>query len=464
MLGSGYSKYQKIISTFGDTLILVVSFVTGYYLRFGNYFNFSKYDFNNLFLIYIFTWWLIINSSKFDIKQRGIQIDKVLMQTLRIIALHGFIIFAVFVVFRFYHISRLMMLYAYFIQAVLLILWRILYLKLLNKYRIAGYNFRNIVILGTNKNAIDLYHTLTGNKSLGYNFISFFSGDGERENIGECRVLPLSDFERFADKTKIDEVFTTLTYGYEERIREIIRYCDNNLIRFKLVPNFQRYIPRQVTMSSIGNIPLILLREEPLESVMSRLFKRIFDIAFSLIVTIIFLSWIIPIIAIIIRVESKGPVFFVQKRTGKNNMEFPMIKFRSMAVNKYSDKIQAKKNDMRITKVGKFIRKTSIDELPQFLNVLAGHMSIVGPRPHMLKHTYEYSEIINRYMVRHFVKPGITGWAQINGYRGETNTPDLMEKRVQYDVWYIENWSFVLDLVIIFRTIVSLIKGDDKAY
>jgi exopolysaccharide biosynthesis polyprenyl glycosylphosphotransferase len=221
---------------------------------------------------------------------------------------------------------------------------------------------------------------------------------------------------------------------------------------------------RPTIIEGFGHIPVISFRQEPLENVLNRFLKRSFDILFSLFVIIFILSWLVPILAIIIKLESKGPLFFVQMRSGKDNAAFKCYKFRSMRVNNDSDKKQASRQDARITKVGAFIRKTNIDELPQFFNVLIGDMSIVGPRPHMLSHTEEYSKLISKFMVRHFLKPGITGWAQVSGYRGETRTIDAMERRVEADVWYLENWSFLLDLKIIFLTMWNTFKGEENAF
>src|ERR1700744_46498 len=195
-----------------------------------------------------------------------------------------------------------------------------------------------------------------------------------------------------------------------------------------------------------------------------RFFKRSFDILFSLFIIFFVFSWLYPILAILIKLESKGPVFFVQLRTGRNNMHFKCYKFRSMRVNGDADKKQATLNDHRITRIGAFMRKTSLDEIPQFFNVLIGNMSIVGPRPHMISHTEQYSQLIDKFMVRHFLKPGITGYAQTNGFRGETKTTEDMLKRVEADVWYLENWSFLLDLKIIFLTMWNFVKGDKNAF
>jgi len=198
--------------------------------------------------------------------------------------------------------------------------------------------------------------------------------------------------------------------------------------------------------------------------VANRIVKRIFDIVFSSLVIVFILSWLFPIIYFLIKMESSGPVFFVQTRSGLNNVPFNCYKFRSMRVNKDSDTVQATKGDSRITKIGAFLRKTSLDELPQFFNVLLGNMSVVGPRPHMLSHTEQYSQLIDQFMVRHFIKPGITGWAQVTGYRGETKLVEEMLGRVEADVWYMENWSFALDLKIIFMTVFKSVYGDAKAY
>ena len=192
--------------------------------------------------------------------------------------------------------------------------------------------------------------------------------------------------------------------------------------------------------------------------------KRLFDIIFSFLVLFFILSWMYPLIGLLIKLSSKGPILFKQKRSGLDNKEFWCYKFRSMSKNVDADNKQATKGDVRITTIGRFLRKSSLDEFPQFINVLKGDMSIVGPRPHMLKHTEQYSELIKKYMVRQLVKPGITGAAQIRGYRGETREIKEMEGRVKWDVWYIENWTFFLDINIILRTVLNFIKGDEKAY
>ncbi|MFI5132165.1 MAG: exopolysaccharide biosynthesis polyprenyl glycosylphosphotransferase, partial [Chitinophagales bacterium] len=230
------------------------------------------------------------------------------------------------------------------------------------------------------------------------------------------------------------------------------------------VPDLGIFIKKQMYIDYLKEIPIISLRNEPLEDWGNRISKRIFDITVSFLIVALILSWLIPIISLLIFLESGGPIFFIQLRTGKNKRSFGCLKFRSMHLNKNADTQQASPLDNRITKLGRFLRRTSLDELPQFLNVLKGDMSIVGPRPHMLKHTDEYSKLIGQYMVRQFVKPGITGWAQINGFRGETKNVLQMQRRVEHDLWYLENWNLLLDIKIFFMTIINVMRGEKNAF
>lgn len=267
----------------------------------------------------------------------------------------------------------------------------------------------------------------------------------------------------YAAKSGIKDIYVSLT---PERIGEyafLQKEAEKHCLRLKLVPDISGSMADSLKLSYMGEFAVLSNRNEPLEEVENRFKKRIFDIVFSSLVIIFLLSWLYPIIGLIIKLQSPGPVMFKQLRSGKDNESFLCYKFRSMKMNNQADK-QATKDDDRITKIGRFLRKTSLDELPQFFNVLLGDMSVIGPRPHPLNMTKEYSEIINQYMVRHFLKSGITGWAQVNGYRGETKDPILMQKRVEFDIWYLENWSMWMDLKIIYMTVANIIKGEENAY
>lgn len=345
--------------------------------------------------------------------------------------------------------------------------WRILSRSILKSYRIHGGNHRQLIILGAGSVAQKVYNATVKNLEYGYRFIGFFDDRAKEDYKVDPSLVKgsLADVEKFAEEFGADEIICALPAGDDRKALPILRFAENNLIRFYIVPDFMRFIRKSVSLTTLADsIPIISLREEPLKAGMNRFLKRSFDIVFSLAFTVFVFPILFIVLGTIIKATSKGPIFFLQKRTGKEGKEFTCIKFRTMTVNKDADEKQATKGDARVTKIGAFMRKTNLDEMPQFLNVLVGDMSIVGPRPHMLKHTEIYSHLIDKYMVRHFAKPGITGWAQVTGFRGETKDLSEMEGRIKQDVWYIENWTFWLDLKIIFKTVANMIKGEEKAY
>jgi putative colanic acid biosynthesis UDP-glucose lipid carrier transferase len=279
------------------------------------------------------------------------------------------------------------------------------------------------------------------------------------------RLLPeVSSAMQQAVEKGIKEIYVPLTMGLVEA-GNLLREAEKQCIRLKFVPAcLDKSVYSHLKIDSMGDFQVISLRKEPLQEVDNRFRKRAFDFAFSALVIIFILSWLYPILALIIKLQSKGPVLFTQLRSGRDNKTFICYKFRTMYVNADSDTVQASRGDKRITAFGSFMRKTNLDELPQFFNVLKGDMSVVGPRPHMLTHTEKYSSIINQFMVRHFLKPGITGWAQVRGFRGETKNNIQMKKRVEHDIWYLGNWSSMLDVRIIFLTAINMFKGEENAF
>lgn len=317
-------------------------------------------------------------------------------------------------------------------------------------------NLRNVVIIGKNKKANQLRKVFQDRTEYGFNFVKQFSTLDNKFDVQKSLVFILDQ--------NIDEIYCSTSELKNEELTEIINFADNNLKTLKFIPDNKKIYSKKLKLEYYDYIPVLSLRDIPLHNPINAFFKRSFDIVFSFIVVVGILSWLTPILAIIITMESKGPVFFRQNRNGIDNREFYCYKFRSMAPNKNADEHQATKNDMRITRIGKILRKTSIDELPQFYNVLFGTMSVVGPRPHMVKHTNEYSYKVDKYMVRHFVKPGITGLAQVKGYRGEIEQDVDIQNRIKYDVFYIENWTLFLDLKIIVQTVLNVFKGEEKAY
>jgi len=329
-----------------------------------------------------------------------------------------------------------------------------------------GIHKRNIVIVGQNTSSNNLSSLFSTQANARYNILGVFYDNADRYSLNDNMYLGCTaDCIPYIRNNRVDEIFCSIPGTSKENVSVLMQEADRNMTRLRLVPDYNEYFAgSNMSIEMVDNIPMMSNRAEPLENISNAAVKRFFDIVFSTLIIVFVLSWLLPIIALLIKMESKGPVFFRQLRSGRSNEPFYCLKFRSMTVNDDADEVQATKGDQRITRLGAFMRKTSLDELPQFFNVIMGHMSIVGPRPHMLKHTEEYSEIIDKFMVRHFLKPGITGWAQVTGLRGETKTTEDMENRVEADVHYLENWSLMFDFKIIFLTVWNMFKGDENAY
>lgn len=324
-----------------------------------------------------------------------------------------------------------------------------------------------VVFVGSTENNVTLYHELANDPSIGYWVCGYFDTTPNKNFPRECPYLgTLQNVIPYLEthKETVRNLYCCLPSRQKDEILPLVKYCENHIVRFYSVPNVRNYLYHQVHFSMMGSVPCLNLHEEPLSWIENRILKRAFDIVFSMTFLCTLFIPILLIVTVITKITMPGPVFFRQKRNGINGKEFYCLKFRSMKVNADADLIQAMRDDPRKTKWGNIMRKTNIDELPQFINVLLGDMSIVGPRPHMIKHTEEYSKFIDKYMVRHFVKPGITGWSQVNGFRGETKELEQMEGRVKGDIWYIEHWSFGLDLYIIYKTVANAIHGEKNAY
>lgn len=343
---------------------------------------------------------------------------------------------------------------------VLIATFKLFIFYFLRKYRsIWGGNFRRVVIAGNGKSVPQLAEFFNDNPDYGYKLVEVFDLDGpgdKKSKIDACF--------QFVKENKIDEIYCSLHELTENQVNMFVDFTDNNLKILKFLPDNRELLSRNFKVDYYDYIPVISPRTIPLDDPINKAIKRVFDIAFSAMVIALFLSWLTPLLAILIKLESKGPVFFKQRRNGLNYHEFNCFKFRSMRPNEIADLEQVSKNDPRITRIGKFMRKTSIDELPQFYNVLIGDMSVVGPRPHMVSHTEMYARRVDKFMVRHFVKPGITGLAQTNGFRGEVENDKDIIYRVKYDIFYMENWSLLLDMRIIAMTFINAVRGEEKAY
>lgn len=337
---------------------------------------------------------------------------------------------------------------------------RLLFLSFRKKYKHLLIRKHKIVLIGTN------YHSMRFSKAIEHGLSEYeITGRYTKTDLKlfDTPDNPSCDIQRMASNG-VKEIYCCTSALNGEEMHQLVRMADSHMIRVRFLPEDLPFA-EQMRVQIINKVPVFVPRPEPLLSEKNKLIKRLFDVCFSLFVIVFILSWLTPVVWLCIWLDSRGPLFFKQKRTGIDNHSFYCLKYRSMVVDKHnSDTLQARRGDSRITRVGAFLRKTSIDELPQFINVLRGDMSVVGPRPHMLLHTDQYRKEIGTYMIRHFVKPGITGLAQINGYRGATEEINAMKQRVEHDIDYVENWTFMLDLKIIFLTMWNVVISDENAY
>jgi putative colanic acid biosynthesis UDP-glucose lipid carrier transferase len=459
----GYSRYFWAIHFIGDLFIVNFAFLLTYYLKFETLMFSDKYKF--LFIIFNAIWILVALFLQLYELKRLRRLDRVLFNLFKAFIFNAFIISAILFSLKASEFSREHLYATYVLLFGVIMLWRYSAIKLINAFRKSGFNYKRVIIIGGGEVANQLYSYFVSDDVLGIRVKGIFNDSAisfdMKENI---QAGGLDELERYALDNDIDEIYYTMPLTYTQKIKGLVDFCDQNMIRFKVVPDFRGFLFKRVNIDFFDDVPVVTLRDEPLTDITNRFFKRIFDILFSTLVIVFVLSWLYPLIAILIKLSSKGPVLFKQARSGVGNMEFLCYKFRSMTQSNEANTKQASKGDVRITKIGALLRKSSLDEFPQFLNVFMGDMSIVGPRPHMLLHTEEYSALINKYMVRQLVKPGITGAAQVKGFRGETKELEDMEGRIRLDVWYIENWSLSVDINIIFHTVWNVFKGDENAF
>ena len=340
--------------------------------------------------------------------------------------------------------------------------FKLLWILLLKKYRSFGNNFRTAIVIGFDESSKNIIKLFKSKANLGYKYLGFFSNkiNQNKEYLGK-----LEDVFKYATENIVDEIYCSLTSLSEHQVREVNKFAINKKIVLKLIPNSNDlYSKKQKTEYYDDGLLVLNVDKLPFEFPENFYIKRIFDILFSLFICFFLLSWLVPILWVLVKLESKGPLVFKQLREGINGEQFVCYKFRSMKINMLADKVHATVNDSRVTKIGAFLRKTSMDELPQFLNVLLGDMSVVGPRPHLESLSLEYQKEVDDYLKRHIVKPGITGLAQVSGCRGEIKKKSDIKNRIRFDIFYIENWSFSLDIKIIFKTIFNVFKGEEKAY
>lgn len=447
------SKYFPAFFITLDIVWLNISFYSANYVAFGSYHNLSGYLLLQLFLN--LSWLLIFFSSGLhDInREKGliVNLNKVLFS----IIINLSIVFAFWFFARSEVYSRQHLFYFFLAFSSSIISWRILWHFFIRYSRTKGYNVRNFVVVGDGEIATELVEHFRFNPGIGYRFLHTFNSKdhGLVDSVRE-----------FSRSNIVDVIFCNLQSLSEVEVKNLVDYAENHLIKIKLVSQFIKLGNRDLSIQKYGEIPVININAIPLDSWVNQTIKRAFDIIFSSLVILFLLSWLYPIIAFFIKYENSGPVIFKQVRNGKRNQRFYCWKFRTMILNPDAEDKQATKGDARITRVGAILRRTSLDELPQFINVFLGEMSVVGPRPHPIKLNEQFQPKIDRFIQRHAVKPGITGLAQAKGFRGETSIFSDMSGRVRLDRFYVKNWSLILDFKIIVLTVISILKGSENAY
>ena len=459
-----YGQFVKWIFSIIDLLIVNVVFFASMYWQ-----SDSLADSNELYSRPV---WLSLNVAMLvglyfynNVHERRVfYAEKVVGQALKLVLTHA----GIFVTLTSFLIANESpwqhILWFYLIFFVVLSAWWVISRQLVKLYRNRGFNFKRVIVIGGGTVGVRLIDEMMADQGYGYHIVGFFDDNHKSRSASAAYQGTLDDVEQFVKTHQVDEMFCCVPdIEDNQNVSRMIRIADNNAVDFYYVPQFGRTVTRQFELQSVGDVPILAVHPYPLKNPINRFVKRAFDLLVSTVALILSPLVVIPV-AIGIKMSSPGPIFFVQKRTGYRGQAFDCYKFRTMRVNNDSDTLQATKDDPRVTRFGNFLRRTSIDELPQFYNVWRGEMSIVGPRPHMIAQTELYSELIDKYMLRHTIKPGITGWAQVRGYRGQTEELWQMEKRVEFDVWYAENWTFFMDLKIIIRTVLNALKGEDNAY
>lgn len=354
----------------------------------------------------------------------------------------------------FYHISLLGVL------LLLLLIYRKLFFFIRLTYKLETGKITKVVLVGKDGNFENILKAFEKD-NLRLSLLGYFQNG---EDYTSNHLGAIKDIFTYIESQPVDEIYCAVSQLSEFDLKKIIEFADNNFIKIKLIPDYKNNFGRAMEVENFNSIPIINFRKSPLDNDIAKFGKRFFDLIFSTLVISLILTWLIPLLFILNLFGSRGPVLFKQLRHGYNKKPFWCYKFRSMKMNEEANLKMCTKNDPRITKIGKFLRNSSIDELPQFINVFLGHMSVVGPRPHMKLHTFLFQKNVNRYLLRHLIKPGITGLAQVKGYRGEIVHPADIINRTRLDIFYLEKWSPLLDLKIIYETVHNALKGERKAY
>ena len=465
---NNYSRFIYLVRILADVTVIVVS----YYLTVEFLITYTKYAFdtNAFFLLFflLFIWMYSTKVTGLYDEFRGRYFSEEIVTIVKNVFILAISTIVILFLLKDKTLSRQFV--VMFVGVTLIMLTSEKYLLRINleHLRKKGRNLRHLLIIGAGNVGKNFYESIKDNPHFGFNIVGFV--DDEKKTFLNGKYLgKIKDLDSVLDFRKVDDVIIALPNYASDTIESVVRTCERYTIRVRIIPDYFKFVSSKYNISLFGNFPVVSVREDKINDIHWRLLKRGFDTGISLFLFIFVFSWLWPIIAISIKLTSRGRIFYKQERWGRDNRMFTTYKFRSMTpdsveVDEEGNFVQVTKDDPRVTSLGRFLRKSNLDELPQFWNVLKGEMSLVGPRPHPTPLNIQSRDKIRLYMLRHLVKPGITGWAQVNGFRGETNTRELMQKRIDHDIWYIENWSVWLDIQILFLTLWKMVQGDPKAY
>ncbi len=463
-----FVHYLQLAIAVLDLLIFnVVLYTAGYLFQHSIAMDHNRYV--ALCMWFNLAWLISVVVSNAYHKRDILIFESSLLQAVKTYA-NFLLITSLLLLFQHYLLSKPFLLVVLLSLPLPLLTNRILFVAVYQYYKRKDFLLDKVMIIGYNNTSKQLIENLEEN-SLNKEIVGICEEAGKIDEVTNYPVL--SDLTGILDVCKkygVNEIYSSIAPEHNPEIYKLILQADQHCIRFRLVPDVSFFVKKEVHLNYMSGMPVLSFRKEPLEEMTNRIVKRAFDIIVSLLVIVFVLSWLAPLLGLLIGLESAGPIFFKQLRAGKSNHPFLCLKFRSMAVNKDADARQAVKNDSRLTRVGKFIRRTNLDEMPQFINVLLGQMSVIGPRPHpmsffsMLRSKDDVHHLQDDYMIRHFVKPGVSGWAQVNGYRGEIENSKQLDERIKHDIWYSENWSLLLDIRIVLLTVFNTLKGEKNAF
>lgn len=456
-----YSRFIKILIFIIDIYFIQIVFSLANNSGYAS--GISHLRYTSFILIFSLTWIIASLATETYRITKFSMLKSIIKNLLATLGVHIFLLSIIVLLNDSYRFDLLFYIVVYILTASLVIAIRLFYKAAWKYFELAGIDQRKVIIVGATRSGKALYEFFNSHVYSRYLFKGFFDDNADQSLIPPGLVRGgCDDIIDFCKSENISEIYFALPPTCEKTMDKLAQFADDNFIYLRIVPDISTAVREKYNVFLFDSVPVFTPRNEPLGISLNAGLKRIFDIVFSLFVIVAIFPIAVPLIALAIRLDSKGPVIFRQMRRGRKNKLFECYKFRTMHIGTNSEN-QATKNDPRVTRVGKFLRKSNLDELPQFVNVLLGNMSVVGPRPHISKQD-EYAKIIGRYHFRYFVTPGITGYAQVNGFRGETKEPSQMEKRVEYDLKYMENWSFSFDLKIILQTIWLMFKGQNNAY